>query len=127
MDFGRRTARGAKWSLTLLWAFLALGPGAILGNTFFSQPMFSSAGVSLGVPSLWVWQTIFWIIGVMIVWWLAYHSRLSIIEPGTLRVGELREVPRALRESRQPRWIALAVARLADSQNLTTSRTRRVR
>src|SRR5439155_17029503 len=80
MDFGGRAARGAKWSLPLLWAFFALGPGAILGNTFFSHPIFSGADIPLLLPSLWVWQAFFWILGVMIVWWLAYQSRLSIIE-----------------------------------------------
>ena len=56
VDFGGRAARGAKWSLTLLWVFFALGPGAILGNTFFGHPIFTEANLSLGVPSLWVWQ-----------------------------------------------------------------------
>jgi len=127
MNFGGRAARGAKWSITLLWAFFALGPGAILGNTFFSHPMFSGAKVALGVPSLWVWQTAFWIIGVMIVWWLAYHSRLSIIETSRLRLGELREAHGAIGEGRQPTWIALLVARLAALQHPTGLQERRLK
>jgi Na+/proline symporter len=126
MDFGGRAARTAKWSLTLLWVFLALGPGAILGNTFFGHPVFAGGDVSLGVPSLWVWQACFWIIGVMLVWWLAYQSRLSIIEADAFRAGELRETRPTL-GSRQPRWIALLVARLAARQNRTERRADRLR
>ena len=61
----------AKWSLTLIWTFIALGPGAILGNSFFSSPMFLDGEAKLGVPSLWVWQIVFWFLGVLLVWWLA--------------------------------------------------------
>ena len=81
--FGGRAARSAKWSLTLLWVFLALGPGAILGNSFFAHPVFTEADIALGVPSLWVWQAFFWIIGVLLVWWLAYRSRLSASNAAT--------------------------------------------
>ena len=95
--FGGRAARSAKWSLTLLWVFLALGPGAILGNSFFAHPVFTEADIALGVPSLWVWQAFFWIIGVLLVWWLAYRSRLSTVE-GTFRPHELRHLRRRFRE-----------------------------
>jgi solute:Na+ symporter, SSS family len=125
-NFGGRAARNAKWSLTLLWVFLALGPGAILGNTFFTQPAFTEANLSLGVPSLWVWQASFWIIGVMLVWWLAYRSGLSTVE-GAFRVRELQNLHGAATARRQPRWIALLVTRLAARQNDTTSRTQRLR
>jgi solute:Na+ symporter, SSS family len=125
-NFGGRAARNAKWSLTLLWVFLALGPGAILGNTFFTQPAFTEANLSLGVPSLWVWQASFWIIGVVLVWWLACRSGLSTIE-GAVRVRELQNLHGPASARRQPRWIALLVTRLAARQNDTTSRTQRLR
>jgi hypothetical protein len=125
MNFGVRPVRSAKWSLTLLWAFFALGPGAILGNSFFSQPVFSGADAPLGVPSLWVWQAIFWIIGVMIVWWLAYYTRLSVIETEGLRPRELEEVRHAFDNGPQPAWLALLVARLSARQNRTNSEERR--
>jgi solute:Na+ symporter, SSS family len=125
-NLGGRAARNAKWSLTLLWVFLALGPGAILGNTFFAQPVFTEANLSLGVPSLWVWQASFWIIGVMLVWWLAYRSGFSTAE-GAFRVRELQDLHGAASARRQPRWIALLVTRLAARQNDTTSRTQRLR
>ncbi|MEQ8652033.1 MAG: hypothetical protein RIC87_06175 [Kiloniellales bacterium] len=72
--------RTALWSLILIWAFFAFGPGAILGNWFFSEPIFSDTALTLAMPSLWIWQIVFWFLGVFFVWWLAYQARLSIIE-----------------------------------------------
>jgi solute:Na+ symporter, SSS family len=124
--FGGRAARSAKWSLTLLWVFLALGPGAILGNSFFAHPVFTEADIALGVPSLWVWQAFFWIIGVLLVWWLAYRSRLSTVE-GAFRPHELRHLRQVPGTRRQLRWIALLVTRLTVRQNRTTQPARRLR
>ncbi len=111
---GRGAARGAKWSLALLWGFLALGPGAILGNDFFSHPVFSDTSANLGVPSLWVWQIVFWFIGVLLVWWLAYGSRLSIVETEVTRTIDLAPPLGALHRQRPPAWLALLLARVAE-------------
>lgn len=111
--FGGRAARAAKWSLTLVWAFLALGPGAILGNTFFSQPIFAGTGVTLGVPSLLVWQVLLWLLGVLIVWWLAYHGRMSIVDaaaPANLSLG-LPKTP--FDRLPAPAWIGRMLGRVA--------------
>jgi Na+/proline symporter len=116
--FGGRAARGAKWSLPLLWAFFALGPGAILGNTFFSRPIFINKDTALGVPSLWVWQAMFWIAGVLLVWWLAYRVRLSIIDMSSVRTRTLEGKPWSAAGSLQPRWIELSLARLARRENI---------
>lgn len=110
VDFGGRKARGALWSLTLIWAFLAIGPGAILGNTFFSQPVFSSGPAALGVSSLWVWQLLFWLIGVPLVWWLAYRSRLGFTSEAGLR--HLPAEPPGRRSA--PGWIAAGLARVTE-------------
>ena len=112
-DFGGRGAQGAKWSLTLIWAFLAIGPGAVLGNTFFSKPFFSGADLKLGMPSLWVWEIFFWIVGVFLVWWLAYRTELSVISTERLRHGELAEDRRLLTKARQPKWLRQLVDRLS--------------
>jgi hypothetical protein len=116
--FGGRAARAAKWSLPLLWAFFALGPGAILGNTFFSRPVFINEDAALGVPSLWVWQIMFWIAGVLLVWWLAYRVRLSVIDASSLRPGALAGREWGVGTSPQPKWIELSLARLARRENI---------
>ena len=113
-DFGTRSTRGARWSLTLLWAFLALGPGAILGNTFFSRPMFFGGEIQIGLPSLWVWQIVFWIIGAMLVWWMAYQGKLSIYDFDRLHAGEL-QVPRKI--GKPASWLQHVASRLASRPN----------
>ena len=108
VDFGGPAARGAKWSLTLIWAFFALGPGAILGNTFFSQPIFTEGTARLGLPSLWAWQLFFWLIGVPLVWWLTYGARLGTTSDEGLRKLDLG----AAHPDRAPDWIEAGLTRL---------------
>ena len=111
-DFGGRAARGAKWSLTLIWAFMAIGPGAILGNSFFSQPIFTEGGAALGLPSLWVWQILFWLIGVLLVWWLAYPSRLGVTTLEGLR--PVAGLSQDSADTRAPGWIAAGLDRVTE-------------
>ena len=108
VDFGGKAARNAKWSLTLIWAFFAIGPGAILGNSFFSQPVFTSGDSALGVPSLWVWQVFFWLIGVPLVWWLANGTGLGTTSDQGLRRVVLGDPA----DTAAPEWIAASVARV---------------
>jgi len=112
INFGVGAVRNAKWSLCLAWAFLALGPGAILGNTFFSQPFFTSATLNIGVPSLWVWQITFWLLGVPLVWWLAYPTRMSIIDTDIPSSAPSAVAFNPLNRARSPRWIGLLLARV---------------
>ena len=58
----------------MLWAFLALGPGATIGNYLFGEP---PAQWALDIPSIWGWQLIWWVAGVLLVWFLSYGLRLS--------------------------------------------------
>lgn len=113
-EFGGRAARGAMWSLALIWAFLALGPGAILGNNFFSQPIFAGGAVETGLPSLLVWQVVFWFAGVLIVWWLAYFRRMSIIDDGATRHVSLELTRDRLERGDRPAWIARLIGRVSE-------------
>jgi len=63
---------------------------------------------------------------VMLVWWVAYRSRLSAAE-GVFRAGELQPPSGAGGVRRQPQWIAALVARLSERQNPATARDRRLR
>ncbi len=104
--------RTARWSLILIWIFFAFGPGAILGNRFFSEPIFSDRALTLAMPSLWIWQIVFWFLGVFFVWWLAYQARPSILEdPIEVRITLDRD--RSSFAERTPGFFARILERIA--------------
>jgi len=74
--------------LTLVWFFFAIGPGAVLGNTLFGNPN-DPATWLFGLPSIWLWQILWWILGVGMMWMLAYRMEMSTV-PGR-EVMALRE------------------------------------
>ena len=67
------------WIVTLLWFFFAIGPGAVLGNTLFGDPNNPASWWVFGMPSIWVWQIIWWALGVAMMWFLAYKMEMSIV------------------------------------------------
>ena len=107
----RRAMRLALWAVFLIWLFFALGPGAVIGNDFFGAPDGGLESWNLGMPSLWAWQIIWWALGVLVVWWLAYKMELST----SLRAGT--EIVRAEefvggRKNATPRWIRNLLRRI---------------
>jgi Na+/proline symporter len=66
----------AAWILTLLWFLFAIGPGAVIGNTLFGNPN-NPESWWLGMPSIWVWQILGWMLGVAMMWFLAYYMEMS--------------------------------------------------
>lgn len=73
----RRLQRPAVWAFALIWFFFGIGPGAVLGNDVFGDPGAGLTAWTLGVPSLWAWQVLWWAIGVLVVWWLAYPMEMA--------------------------------------------------
>ena len=122
---GGRALRTAKWSLGLIWMFLALGPGAILGNTLFTWSSGAEAASPPRFPSLFAWQIISWLTGVFLVWWLAYQSRLSVTEVVPDRRIPLGVDPERLRGVHTPGWIAQGLGRLASRTDPGPRRTGR--
>ncbi len=66
------------WIVTLAWFFFGIGPGAVIGNTIFGDPNAPDTW-AFGIPSIWTWQIIFWILGVGMMWFLAYKMELSLL------------------------------------------------
>jgi Na+/proline symporter len=64
------------WVVTIVWFIFAIGPGAVVGNTFFGNPNDATTWV-FGMPSIWVWQIIWWALGVGMMWLLAYKLGMS--------------------------------------------------
>ena len=63
------------WILTIGWFFFAVGPGTIIGNTLFGYPQ----SPVFGLPSIWVWQLLFWAAGCLLLYFLAYRMELSTV------------------------------------------------
>lgn len=64
------------WIVVIVWFFFAVGPGAIVGNTLFGNPNDINTWV-FGMPSIWVWQILWWALGVGMMWFLAYKMQFS--------------------------------------------------
>ena len=67
------------WGITLAWLFFGIGPGAVLGNDIFGAPDAGVEGWTFGIPSIWAWQILFWLLGVGMMWFLAYKMEMSTV------------------------------------------------
>jgi SSS family solute:Na+ symporter len=89
----KRSLRPVAWSLTLIWIFFAIGPGAVIGNNIFGAPNGGLSVWKLGVPSLWAWQVLWWALGVLMIWFLAYKMELSTVPARNLQIQPLPPPP----------------------------------
>jgi solute:Na+ symporter, SSS family len=74
---GKEGLKPIAWIITLLWLFFGIGPGAVIGNDIFGAPNAGIDGWTFGMPSIWAWQILFWILGVGMMWFLAYKMEMS--------------------------------------------------
>ena len=73
------------WIITLVWFFFGIGPGAVIGNEIFGNPN-DAATWMFGMPSIWAWQILWWILGVFMMWFLAYKMQLSTLQETEIEV-----------------------------------------
>ncbi len=64
------------WVITIIWFLFAIGPFCVIGNTIFGDPLNPSTWPN-GMPSLWIWQIIWWLLGAFMMYWLAYKCEMS--------------------------------------------------
>jgi len=67
------------WIITLAWMFFGIGPGAVIGNDLFGAPNAGYAAWTFGMPSIWAWQILWWVLGVGMMWFLAYKMEMSTV------------------------------------------------
>ena len=108
-----RSLRPLAWALTLAWMFFAIGPGAIYGTAAFGDGHPVSSALVTGLPSLWIWQIVWWALGVLLIWFLAYRLALSTgpaqrVEP-LPRSQRPRSDVAALTADQSHRWFFLIV------------------
>ena len=63
--------------LTIFWFLVGFGPFATIGNTIFSDPNNPATWNPFGLPSIWVWQLVFLVYGIFVMWFLAFFMELS--------------------------------------------------
>ena len=88
------------WAITLAWFFFGIGPGAVIGNDIFGAPNAGVEGWTFGIPSIWAWQILFWILGVFMMWFLAYFMEMSTVPEREVEalvedIGDVAETPAA--------------------------------
>lgn len=73
------------WIIVIVWFIFAQGPGVVIGNTLFGNPNDAATWI-FGMPSIWVWQIIWWALGVGMMWFLAYKLGMSTIPTKEIEV-----------------------------------------
>lgn len=68
----------AAWIIVFLWFVFGVGPGATIGNDLFGAPGNASTWL-LGMPSIWLWQILWWAVGCAMIWFLAYKMEMSTV------------------------------------------------
>jgi len=48
----------------------------VIGNTIFGDPLKPATWFN-GMPSIWIWQIVWWILGIFMMWFLAYKLEMS--------------------------------------------------
>ncbi|MFQ5774502.1 MAG: sodium:solute symporter [Kiloniellaceae bacterium] len=99
LSMDKRRLIPIAWIITLAWLFFGIGPGAVIGNTIFGNPNDAATWI-FGMPSIWAWQILFWLLGVGMMWFLAYRMEMSTVpdkevEALTEDIGDLGIQPTA--------------------------------
>jgi len=86
------------WIVTLAWFFFGIGPGAVIGNWIFGAPNAGPGGWTFGMPSIWAWQILFWVLGVAMMWFLAYRMQMSTVPEREIEalvedIGDMAQTP----------------------------------
>lgn len=66
------------WIVTVAWFFFGIGPGVMIGDTIFGNPGDPTTWM-FGIPSIWAWQILFWLLGTAMMWFLAYYMEMSTV------------------------------------------------
>lgn len=83
-DIDEPSEAGKKWRSAMkiavpVWYFFAIGPACILGNRAFSFA---------GFPSLWSWQIIWWILGIIMMWALCFKAEMATTNETQIKRAE---------------------------------------
>lgn len=83
----KQRLKPVAWAMIVLWLFFGIGPGAVVGNDIFGPPGGGSSAWIFGMPSIWAWQILFWLLGVALLRFLATTLELSTMTPKAARTA----------------------------------------
>lgn len=63
--------------LVPIWYVFAIGPACILGNSSMNFFGPDSPFQFCGFPSIWSWQIFWWIVGIVMMWALAFKAQMA--------------------------------------------------
>ena len=89
----RKKIKSLAYVLFLLWAFFSIGPGLIFGNLIFGSSDLDYSRWTMGIPSLWAYQIIWWAAGVFLIWFLANKMDLSTLPKKPILNGDEFSTP----------------------------------
>ncbi len=69
------------WILTIVWFLFAIGPFAVLGNE--TDP----ALWHFGIPTIWLWQVAWWVVGCIMMYMLAFKLEMSTVPHGEVEAA----------------------------------------
>ena len=67
------------WAAVVAWIFLAVGPGAVIGNDIFGSPNQGREFWFFVLPPLLTWQFAMWGLGLLLLWFLGARLGLAKI------------------------------------------------
>ncbi|MBK5944212.1 sodium:solute symporter family protein [Halorhodospira sp. 9621] len=74
------------FTIVIGWWIFAFGPGALLGNWVFGDPTNPDTWWFFGLPSIWVWQLLWWVIGIYMMWFTCYKCEMSTVPEKEIEV-----------------------------------------
>ncbi len=74
------------WIVCIGWFFFAVGPGIVIGNWLFGHPSDPGTWWVFGLPSIWVWQIVWWALGVAMMWFMCYKMEMSTVPEREIEV-----------------------------------------
>jgi solute:Na+ symporter, SSS family len=82
-------------AIPVVWFFFAVGPGVVIGNWIFGGPD-EPVTWMFNMPWIWVWQLLWWALGVAMMWFLAYVMEMSTapeteVEPWAKEIAEIEQ------------------------------------
>lgn len=72
----------------LVFAFwvIGVGPGGVIGNWLFGDPANPETWWVFGLPSIWVWQIIWWLFGIYMMYFCCYKCEMSTVPEKEIEV-----------------------------------------